>query len=40
MHPNPPKKNRNRFFGHLLLAHIVFGVFSALTYKSIAEEKS
>ena len=32
-HPNPPAKNLKPFFGHLMLAHVVFGVFSALTYK-------
>ena len=32
-HPNPPAKNLKPFFGHLLLAHVVFGIFSALTYK-------
>jgi hypothetical protein len=34
VHPNPPAKNLKKFFGHLMLAHVVFGVFSALTYKS------
>lgn len=32
-HPNPPAKNLKPFFGHLILAHVVFGVFSAITYK-------
>ena len=31
-HPNPPAKNLKPFFGHLLLAHIVFAVSSAFTY--------
>ncbi|HSN59430.1 MAG TPA: hypothetical protein VLR49_00740 [Ferruginibacter sp.] len=39
LHPNPPAKNLTKFFGHLLLAHIVFGVFSALTYKLTLAEK-
>jgi hypothetical protein len=40
VHPNPPAKNLKRFFGHLMLAHVVFGVFSALTYKLVsANEK-
>lgn len=39
IHPNPPPKNLNKYFGHLLLAHVVFGVFSALTYKSSVAEK-
>ena len=38
-HPNPPAKNLKPFFGHLMLAHIVFGVFSALTYKLTGAEK-
>src|SRR5690554_4222684 len=33
-HPNPPAKELKPFFGHLLLAHIVFGVFNAIGYKS------
>ncbi|HSN48714.1 MAG TPA: hypothetical protein VLR29_08135, partial [Flavobacterium sp.] len=33
VHPNPPVIKQKRFFGHLMLAHIVFGVFSAVTYK-------
>ncbi|MCC6412062.1 MAG: hypothetical protein IT270_10410 [Saprospiraceae bacterium] len=33
-HPNPQPKNLKKYFGHLMLAHVVFGVFSALTYKS------
>ncbi len=32
-HPNPPAKNLKEFFGHLILAHVVFGIFSAITYK-------
>ena len=31
-HPNPPHKNRRKYFGHLLLAHLVFGTFSAIGY--------
>lgn len=38
-HPNPPAKDLNPFFGHLLLAHIVFGVFNAIGYKSITGNK-
>lgn len=33
-HPKPPKKNLKRYFGHLMLAHLVFGIFSSITYKS------
>ena len=39
-HPNPPAKNLKPFFGHLLLAHIVFAVFSAITYKLTADKNS
>lgn len=38
-HPNPPSKNLKKYFGHLMLAHVVFGVFSALTYKLTAGDK-
>ena len=38
-HPNPPTKNLKQFFGHLMLAHVVFGVFSALTYNLTKAEK-
>lgn len=38
-HPNPPAKKLKPFFGHLILAHIVFGVFSALTHKLISNNK-
>lgn len=33
LHPSPPPKNKKRYFGHLMLAHIVFGVFSAAGYR-------
>lgn len=39
VHPNPPAKNLKQFFGHLMLAHVVFGVFSTLTYKLTVAEK-
>lgn len=32
-HPDPPPKNRKRYFGHLMLAHVVFGIFSAAGYR-------
>jgi len=38
-HPNPPAKNLKSYFGHLLLAHIVFGVFSALTHRITQDRK-
>ncbi len=38
-HPNPPAKKLKPFFGHLVLAHIVFGVFSAITHKFTSYKK-
>jgi len=38
-HPNPPSKNLKPFFGHLVLAHAVFGIFSSLTYKLITKKE-
>lgn len=32
VHPNPPAKNLKKYFGHLLIAHIVFGIFSAIPF--------
>ncbi len=32
-HPNPPAKDLKLFLYHLIVAHAVFGVFSASTYK-------
>ncbi|MGE5943964.1 MAG: hypothetical protein ACM31G_06455 [Flavobacteriales bacterium] len=39
-HPNPPSKNLKSFFGHLMLAHIVFGIFSASSYKLMNGNKN
>jgi hypothetical protein len=33
LHPNPPSIDLKKYYGHLLAAHIVFGVFSALGYR-------
>lgn len=38
VHPNPPAKNLKRYFGHLMLAHVVFGIFSAVTYKKVTKK--
>jgi len=41
IHANPPAKNLKRFFGHLILAHVVFGVFCSLAYKwTLANKKT
>lgn len=34
LHPNPPAKDLKKYFGHLMLAHVVFGAFAGLAYKS------
>lgn len=39
-HPNPPAKNLKSYFGHLLLAHLVFGVFSAFAHKLTQDDKT
>lgn len=39
IHPHPPAKNLKRFFGHLLLAHVVFGVFCSLVYKVVKADR-
>lgn len=33
LHPFPPSVERNNYYKHLLLAHVVFGIFSTLGYK-------
>lgn len=33
LHPNPPKKQFKDYFGHLVLAHVVFGIFTFAGYK-------
>ena len=38
-HPNPPAKDLKPFFSHLILAHVVFGVFNAIGYKSAWVDK-
>ncbi len=40
LHPNPPKIEYKKYFGHLVVAHLVFGAFSALGYRFIKEGKS
>lgn len=34
-HPNPPALNLKRYYGHLILAHLIFGAFTALGYRNI-----
>ncbi len=39
IHPNPPAKKLKNYFGHLIIAHVVFGIFSAVTYKTFTDKK-
>jgi len=39
LHPNPPAKNLKPYFEHLMMAHVVFGISCALTYKASARKK-
>ncbi|MEO5572714.1 MAG: hypothetical protein ABIT08_06975 [Bacteroidia bacterium] len=39
MHPNPPSKNLKKYFKHLMIAHMVFGAFSAISYKLTGIDK-
>lgn len=39
-HPHPPANNLKPFFGHLILAHVVFGIFSALTHQHQLTDES
>jgi hypothetical protein len=34
-HPNPPAIHLKRYYGHLILAHLIFGAFTAIAYKNI-----
>jgi hypothetical protein len=33
LHPDPPKIKEERYYAHLILAHLVFGAFAALGYR-------
>ena len=35
LHPDPPKKNLKKYFGHLFVAHLVFGVVTALSLSTL-----
>ncbi len=35
LHPRPPSKDLKAYFSHLLLAHLVFGAFSAVGYNLV-----
>ncbi|WP_423146036.1 hypothetical protein [Rubrolithibacter danxiaensis] len=35
IHPNPPKLHFNRYYGHLFLAHLVFGTFAAIGHNLV-----
>jgi hypothetical protein len=38
-HPNPPVNSRERFYAHLIVAHIVFGAASEIGYRLVSETK-
>lgn len=38
LHPSPPKIHFKRFYGHLFLAHLVFGAFAAIGYKIVMRQ--
>lgn len=40
IHPNPPAINLKKYFSHLIIAHFVFGIFSAAAYKLMRTDKS
>jgi len=40
VHPNPPVKNLKKYFGHLFLAHLIFGGFAALGNNLIQERNA
>jgi hypothetical protein len=37
LHPNPPAVDVRKYYYHLIAAHIVFGVFSAVGYRAVPE---
>jgi hypothetical protein len=34
-HPNPPRTNYKRFYGHLLLAHVVYSLVTTVTAREL-----
>lgn len=39
LHPSPPKIKFKRYYGHLLIAHFVFGAFASVGYNLIKSTK-
>lgn len=39
LHPAPPGINFKKYYGQLFVAHIIFGVFAALTYKFVKDRE-
>lgn len=35
LHPQPPRINLKKYYPHLLVAHVVFGAFAALSYNLV-----
>ena len=38
MHPSPPKIKFRRFYGHILVAHLVFGCFASIGYRLMSSK--
>jgi hypothetical protein len=39
LHPRPPRLDREKFYAHLVTAHIIFGLFAALGYGGFKEKQ-
>jgi hypothetical protein len=39
LHPVPPKINYKKYYGHLLLAHFIFGAFTSIGYNMISSKR-
>ncbi|MGZ5134833.1 MAG: hypothetical protein ACXWCG_06775, partial [Flavitalea sp.] len=40
IHPSPPKINFRRFYGHIFIAHLVFGCFASIGYRLLSSKTS
>lgn len=39
LHPDPPNIKSKKYYGHLIAAHIVFGIFSAAGYRMATDDR-
>jgi hypothetical protein len=39
LHPSPPKIKFKRYYGHLLIAHVIFGTFARVGYNMVRRAK-